>query len=101
MDETESISNSSFGQIIQDCFREEKGVIIGRVQTRDRVQFKKCYYHYFYAVNLVKILFKSSLIFSGDQLMSRYHDQHPLIVKNPLTNEIIVGEVEFYLIKKD
>ena len=25
----------------------------------------------------------------------------PLIVKNPMTNEIIVGEVEYYLIKND
>ena len=33
-------------------------------------------------------------------LRSRYHTDYPLSVKNPLTNQIIVGEVEFYLLEK-
>lgn len=32
-------------------------------------------------------------------LRNRYHLDYPLSVKNPLTNQIIVGEVEFYLLK--
>ena len=32
-------------------------------------------------------------------LRSRYHTDFPMTVKNPLTNQIIVGEVEFFLVK--
>ena len=32
-------------------------------------------------------------------MRSRYHYEYPLTVKNPLNKEIIVGEVEFYLIE--
>ena len=32
-------------------------------------------------------------------MRSRYHAEYPLAVKNPLNKEIIVGEVEFYLIQ--
>jgi hypothetical protein len=34
-------------------------------------------------------------------LRSRYHYDFPLTAKNPLTNEVILGEVEFYLIDKN
>lgn len=34
-------------------------------------------------------------------LRSRYHYDFPLTVKNPLTNEVILGEVEFYMIDKN
>ena len=33
-------------------------------------------------------------------LRSRYHLDYPLTVKNPLTNQVIVGEVQFYLISQ-
>ena len=32
-------------------------------------------------------------------MRSRYHAEYPLTVKNPLTNEVMIGEVEFYLIE--
>ena len=32
-------------------------------------------------------------------MRSRYHPEYPLSVKNPLTNEVMIGEVEFYLIE--
>lgn len=32
-------------------------------------------------------------------LRSRYHSQFPIAAKDPLTNEVIVGEVSFYLLK--
>jgi len=49
----------------------------------------------------VKLLFKKPFIVADDTLISRYHPQMPLTVRNPLTNEIIVGEVEFYLLGRD
>lgn len=75
------------------------------MQTRDRVNFTRSFYHYFYANNLVKLLFKTPLLLerSGESqeepLVSRYHLAMPLTVRNPLNNEIVVGEVDFYLIK--
>lgn len=78
------------------------------MKTRDRVHFNKCFYHNFYAPNLTKILFKTPMMFAIEEearnidepLISRYHSSMPLTVKNPLNNEIIVGEVEFYLFRK-
>lgn len=53
LDEMEPISNLSFATLLQ----EHAQLIIARVQTRDKVQFRKKYHHYFYGPNLVKILF--------------------------------------------
>ena len=33
-------------------------MIIARMQTRDKANFRKKYYHHFYGPNLIKILFK-------------------------------------------
>ena len=67
--------------------------------TRDKANFRKKYHHHFYGPNLVKLLFKK-LDLNGEQIMrSRYHAEYPLSVKNPLTNEVMIGEVEFYLIE--
>ena len=73
--------------------------MLARITTRDKVDFRKKYYHYFYAPNLINLLFKK-LELNGESVMrSRYHAEYPLAVKNPLNKEIIVGEVEFYLIQ--
>jgi len=98
LEEIEPISNQYFGQILHDSLEQDKGMIVGRVQTRDRVQFKRSYHHCFYAPNLIKILFKTPFLFTDEALVSRYHPAMPLTVRNPLTNEIIVGEVEFFLV---
>jgi hypothetical protein len=113
-DEVEPISNTTFLALMQDAFQQgSKGFILGRMQTRDRIQYNKCFYHCFYATNLTKLLFKMPMLFGGppagdgqppvadEPLISRYHQKMPLTVRNPLNNEIIVGEVEFYLLKKE
>ena len=33
-------------------------------------------------------------------LRSRYHSEFPITAKNPLTNEVIVGEIHFYLLEE-
>jgi hypothetical protein len=96
----------TFGNLITDSFAQSKGIIFGRMQTRDRVNFQKSFYHTFYAPNLVKLLFKTPMMFNHEgqpnsdeePLISRYHTSMPLTVKNPCNNEIIVGEVEFFLV---
>lgn len=103
LEDVEPISNMTFTQLIQES--SQKGVIIGRMQTRDRVNYQRSFYHHFYAPNLVKLLFKTPMLFAinnaseEEPLISRYHSSMPLTVRNPLNNEIIVGEVEFYLLK--
>jgi len=53
----------------------------------------------FYGPNLIKILFQVLTIPpNGQVLRSRYHNEFPLTAKNPLTNEVIVGEVHFFLL---
>jgi hypothetical protein len=44
---------------------------------------------------LIKILFSTF----NTILRSRYHNEFPISSKNPLTNNAIVGEVEFYSYK--
>ena len=45
------------------------------------------------------MLFKKLELNGQSILRSRYHYDYPLSVKNPLNKEIIVGEVEFYIIE--
>jgi hypothetical protein len=90
--EEESISGTSFNQILRE---NDGNLIIARVQTRDKRNFRKKYFHYFYAPNLIKILFSTF----STILRSRYHNEFPITSKNPLTNNAIVGEVEFYTYK--
>ena len=76
----------------------KQSLLIARVQTRDKANFRKKYYHHFYGPSLIKILFKTFQMPNEQILRSRYHSEFPLTAKNPLTNEVIVGEVEFFLI---
>jgi hypothetical protein len=114
--ETEAISGFSFAYLLAESSGAKKGLIIARVKTRSNVDFRKKFYHYFYAANLIQLLVKPNLSFldtilqQNNQsihkednkkhiLRSRYHMDFPMTVKNPLTNQIIVGEVEFYLVQ--
>lgn len=58
VDEDEAISGMTFAQLIEESYREKQSLIISRVQTRDKTNFRKKYYHYFYGPNLIKLLFK-------------------------------------------
>ena len=90
--ETEPISNASFAALIA----ENPNMLLARVQTRDRKDFRKKYVHYYAGPNLIKILFATMQLPTEQILRSRYHPEFPLTAKDPLTNEIIVGEVGFY-----
>lgn len=58
LDDTEAISNSTFRCLIEDATKAGQCMIIARMQTRDKADFRKKYFHHFYGPNLVKILFK-------------------------------------------
>ena len=58
LDETEAISNCTFRNLIEEAHKVKQSVIIARLQTRDKADFRKKYFHYFYGPNLIKILFR-------------------------------------------
>ena len=58
LDDTEAISNSTFRNLIEDACKAGQSVLLARLQTRDKSDFRKKYFHNFYGPNLVKILFK-------------------------------------------
>lgn len=99
MDDMDAISNASFKQLILDAAKHESPLIIGRVRTRDKANFRQKYYHNYYGPNLIKILFKCFNAANEQVLRSRYHVEYPLNAKDPLTNSVIVDEVEFYRIE--
>jgi len=90
----------NFGQLLLEASNASSSLIIARMQTRDRVNFKKKYYHLYYGPNVIKLLFKVFQMPNEQMLRSRYNYDFPLTVKDPLTNEIVLGEVEFYLVDK-
>lgn len=101
LDETEAISNSTFRSLIEDAHKAKQSLIIARLQTRDKADFRKKYFHYFYGPNLIKILFKVFQVPGSQVLQSRYHSEYPITAKNPLTNAVVVGEVDFFVLSHD
>lgn len=94
------IQMKSFLDLVGEMQTAETGLLIARVQTRDRSNYRKIYFHHFYAPSLIKTLFRSMLLGAEQVLRSRYHPEFPLTPKNPLTNEVIVAEVGFYLVSQ-
>lgn len=116
--EIEAISGASYAYLIAESVKNQKGFIFARVKTRSNQDHTKKFYHYFYAANLIQLLVRPNISFL-DQILneqnqhldrddnkkhilrSRYHNDYPLTVKNPLTNQVIVGDVEFYIVQKE
>ena len=71
------------------------------MQTRDKADFRKKYFHHFYGPNLIKILFRVFDLPGQQVLQSRYHQDYPITAKNPLTREVIVGEVDFFVLEAE
>jgi hypothetical protein len=69
LDDIEPISNSTFRTLLA----ENPIIIIGEVHTRDRVDFRKRYIHYYFGPNLIKILFSTLQMPNEQILRSRYH----------------------------
>ena len=97
-EEQEPIFLKTFSELLTEMKTNEFGLIIGRVQTRNKTDYKKKYHHHFQGVNLIKILFRTMQLGVDQILRSRYHPEFPLTPKNPGNNEVIVGEVDFFLV---
>ena len=59
----EAISGFSFGYLIQESIKKNKGFIIAKVKTRSNQDHVKKFYHYFYAANLIQILVRPNICF--------------------------------------
>jgi len=74
-DDNEPISNVTYKSMLDDSQNAAMGLIIGRVKTRDRLSFRKVYYHNFYGGNLIKLLFKPLVLNNETILRHRYHNE--------------------------
>lgn len=96
LQDTEVISGTTFEQLLAD----KPCIVLASVMTRDRRDFRKKYIHCYYGPNLIKILFSTFQLPNQQVLRSRYNTDFPITAKDPLTNEVIVGEVLFFLLKQ-
>jgi hypothetical protein len=48
--------------------------------------------HFFSAYSILRLIFKMK----GSEFVGRFHENYPITVKNPITNQRIIGEIEFY-----
>ena len=46
-DEIEPITSHTFSELIEESLGKERKFILARIKTRDKLNFKKYYYHYF------------------------------------------------------
>ena len=98
IEEQDIIAHQAYRSMQQEAANSRMGFIFARVRTRDKANFRKKYFHNYYGPNLIKILFKTITMQNEQILRSRYHVDYPLNARDPLTNSVIVGEVEFYQI---
>ncbi|CDW71540.1 UNKNOWN [Stylonychia lemnae] len=96
--EVDPIFSTSYEMMIKEAFRADKNFILAKMKTRSTNQKEMSFNshsHYFNLHGIMKILFKKK----GDEIVGRFHAKYPSSSKNPLTNQQIIGEVEFYQFK--
>ncbi|TNV79911.1 hypothetical protein FGO68_gene15764 [Halteria grandinella] len=86
--------------MIKEAFRDDKHFLLAKIQTRSTSQINGAFTvhshsHFFNAYGIMKLIFKKR----RDEIVGRFHHNHPMSAKNPLTNNLIIGEVEFFLFK--
>ena len=82
--------------MIADSYDAHKGTIIAKIFSKNNKEINKTFTHFFFACNLLNILFKNNINYlqksqelldnSEHILRNRYHLDHPIVAKNPLTN---------------
>ena len=115
----DSIYGSSFAMMVKESFRDDKNFIVAKMKSRGTANFKaeesnssqdyeeesreilkqegKIISNHFNIYSVLKILFRKK----GQTLVGRYDKESslPMTALNPLTNNRIVGEVEFFFIE--
>lgn len=95
LDSIEPLSQETFFELIKNFSSNSKKSILAVVRSRDNDHLDQFYSFFFNAYQLNKLLFKSR---ASRELISRHDRFHPFSVVNPLTNTLIVGEVEYFLV---
>jgi hypothetical protein len=88
----DSFTLDTFQDMIQESHKLDKSFILARVSTIDPKQPDKCFYSYYDAFQLNKVLFQTQII-KGKKFIHRLH------VLNPLSNLDIVGDVLYFHVK--
>jgi len=89
-----TFSLDSMQEVIEQRRNQGRNAIIAQVPTRDNNDVTRNSYDYYEAVPFLRLLFHRQ----GGIVSHRYNEKYPLVVRNPLTNSPIVGEVAFYII---
>jgi hypothetical protein len=113
--ETDCIYGSEFGMMIKEAFRADKNFVVAKLKSRGTDNFDMDYTskydlqteifkildqqgevlnNFFNVYSIIKLLVRKR----GDDFVGRYHPDSAIASLNPLTNNKIIGEVEFYLI---
>eukprot|EP00347_Sterkiella_histriomuscorum_P005984 403354518 len=98
--EVDPIFSTSYEMMIKEAFRADKNFIIAKMKTRslqskDQQSLTSSHSHFFNVHGIMKLLFKKK----GTEIVGRFHSKNPIQSKNPLTNQQIIGEVEFYIVR--
>ena len=93
-DHEDPFSLETFEELIVQHQQVSKQLIIARVKTVDPHLPDKEYFSYYSAHALNKILFRTQIVY-GRRLI------HRLLVLNPLTNTPIVGDVQYFVVRKN
>ena len=105
--------------MIKEAFRDDKNFIVARLKSRASDKFDNKIYpesrvsdhikesrtllakegkvlsNHFNIYSIIKILFKKR----GDEFVGRFDPDYTLASLNPLTNNRIIGEVEFFFVE--
>ena len=84
--ESDPIFSSSYEMLIKETFRDHKHFIIAKIQTRSITAYVQSHSHFFAAYGIMKLIFKKR----RDEIVGRFHHEHPISAKNPLTNNVLV-----------
>ena len=95
LDSIEPLSQETFFELVKNFSSNGKKSILAVVRSRDNEHLDQFYSFFFNAYQLNKLLFKSR---ASRELISRHDRFHPFSVVNPLTNTLIVGEVEYFIV---
>lgn len=90
--ESETFTLEEYRKIILDFRMQNKDLILARVNTPDPYRQDLVYSYYYIASEVNKVLFKYE---SSRRLL------HRMKVRNPLNNMYIIGQVQYYRIKKE
>lgn len=82
--EIDPIFSSSFEMMIKEAFRADKHFFLAKMKTRNSTKFTESHSHFFNAYGVLKLIFKKK----GEEVVGRFHYQHPVSAKNPMTNNV-------------